>query len=112
MITRSSRWCFNTGGSTDEPADEPVGTDLSASAQSLSRTARGILAKAPRLGALRVVRQWAGLYDVTPDRKPTVGPVAALPGFVQLNGCNGRGFALFPVLAELLAQWLEDAAPC
>jgi sarcosine oxidase subunit beta len=65
-----------------------------------------------------VVRQWAGLYDVTPDRKPTVGPVAALPGFVQLNGCNGRGFALFPVLAELLAQWLEEGrrpdllAPC
>jgi sarcosine oxidase subunit beta len=90
------------------PADEPVGTDLSASAQSLGRTARGILAKAPRLGALRVVRQWAGLYDVTPDRKPIVGPVKALPGFVQLNGCNGRGFALFPVLAELLARWLEE----
>ena len=88
--------------------DEPVGTDLSASAQSLGRTARGILAKAPRLGALRVVRQWAGLYDVTPDRKPTVGPVSGLPGFVQLNGCNGRGFALFPVLAELLAAWLDE----
>lgn len=90
------------------PADEPFGIDLSASAQSLGRTARGILAKAPRLGALKVVRQWAGLYDVTPDRKPMVGPVAALPGFVQLNGCNGRGFALFPVLAELLARWLDE----
>lgn len=90
------------------PPDEPVGTELAASAQSLGRTARGILAKAPRLGSLRVVRQWAGLYDVTPDRKPIVGPVASLPGFVQLNGCNGRGFALFPVLAELLAQWLDE----
>jgi sarcosine oxidase subunit beta len=89
------------------PPDEPVGTDLNASASSLARTAKGILAKAPRLGSLRVVRQWAGLYDVTPDRKPTVGPVTALPGFVQLNGCNGRGFALFPVLAELLAAWLD-----
>jgi sarcosine oxidase subunit beta len=90
------------------PPDEPVGTDLSASAEALGRTARGILAKAPRLGSLRVVRQWAGLYDVTPDRKPMVGPVSALPGFVQLNGCNGRGFALFPVLAELLARWIEE----
>ncbi|MDF2764973.1 MAG: Sarcosine oxidase beta subunit [Rhodospirillales bacterium] len=90
------------------PADEPVGTDLSASAESLGRTARGILAKAPRLGSLRVVRQWAGLYDVTPDRKPMVGPTSALPGFVQLNGCNGRGFALFPILAELLARWIDE----
>ena len=92
------------------PADEPVGTDLSASAGSLGRTARGILAKAPRLSSLRVVRQWAGLYDVTPDRKPMVGPVSALPGFVQLNGCNGRGFALFPVLAELLARWIDEGS--
>lgn len=90
------------------PPNEPFGTELAASAKSLGRTARGILAKAPRLGGLRVVRQWAGLYDVTPDRKPLVGPVASLPGFVQLNGCNGRGFALFPVLAELLAQWLDE----
>ena len=90
------------------PPDEPIGTDLSASAQSLGRAARGILEKAPRLGSLRVVRQWAGLYDVTPDRKPTVGPASALPGFVQLNGCNGRGFALFPVIAELLARWLDE----
>ena len=89
------------------PSDEPVGTDLNASAVSLGRTARGILAKAPRLGSLRVVRQWAGLYDVTPDRKPTVGPVTALPGFRAAQWVQRPRLALFPVLAELLARWLD-----
>ena len=77
------------------PAEEP-GVNLAATARSLGRTSRTILAKAPRLGHLRVVRQWAGVYDMTPDRKPLVGPVKRLAGFVQANGCNGRGFLLGP----------------
>ena len=89
------------------PAEEP-GVNLAATARSLGRTARTILAKAPRLGHLRVVRQWAGVYDMTPDRKPLVGPVARLKGFVQANGCNGRGFLLGPLIGELLAKWLHS----
>ena len=89
------------------PAEEP-GVNLAATARSLGRTARTILAKAPRLGHLRVVRQWAGVYDMTPDRKPLVGPVARLEGFVQANGCNGRGFLLGPLIGELLAKWLHS----
>ena len=47
------------------------------------------------------------MYDVTPDRKPTIGPVVRRPGLVQMNGCNGRGFLLGPKLGELLAEWLD-----
>jgi sarcosine oxidase subunit beta len=88
-------------------ADEPPGPNMQSSAAHLRRTARQILDKAPMLGALRVVRQWGGLYDVTPDRKPMLGPVTGLPGFVQANGDNGRGIALIPYIAELLAEWLD-----
>jgi sarcosine oxidase subunit beta len=87
--------------------EEAPGVNFAASARSLGRTARTILAKAPRLGHLRVVRQWAGVYDMTPDRKPLVGPVSQLKGFVQANGCNGRGFLLGPLIGELLAQWIH-----
>jgi len=89
------------------PAEEP-GVNLAATSRSLGRTSRTILAKAPRLGHLRVVRQWAGVYDMTPDRKPLVGPVKRLTGFVQANGCNGRGFLLGPLIGELLARWLDS----
>lgn len=90
-----------------DPA-EPFGLSFAASAASLGRTARTILAKAPRLGNLRVVRQWAGVYDMTPDRKPLVGPSDRLAGFVQANGCNGRGFLVGPLIGQLLARWLTD----
>jgi sarcosine oxidase subunit beta len=87
--------------------DEPAGPNMQSSTGHLRRTARHILGKAPALGSLRVVRQWGGLYDVTPDRKPMLGPVTQVPGFVQANGDNGRGIALTPYIAELLAEWLD-----
>lgn len=87
---------------------EPVGLHHASTFRFLRRTASVLLRKAPRLGRLHVIRQWAGVYDMTPDRKPLVGPVAAVRGFVQANGYSGRGFALAPLVAELLADWLAS----
>jgi len=91
-------------GATD-PGESP-GLNRASSFRFLERTSAILLAKAPRLGALRVIRQWAGVYDITPDRLPLVGPVAARTGFVQMNGYSGRGFMQAPYVAELLAGWL------
>ena len=88
--------------------DEPLGLNMSVSAKHLARAAEQILNKAPRLSSLRVVRQWAGAYDMTPDRKSMIGPTIDRPGFIQFNGDNGRGIALGPYLAQLLAQWIDE----
>jgi sarcosine oxidase, subunit beta len=84
--------------------DEPEGMTEAASLRFLARTARVLLAKAPRLAGLRVIRQWAGVYDLTPDRRPLVGEHAGAPGVYALNGWSGRGVAFAPVAAELLAR--------
>ena len=70
----------------------------------LGRTARIVLEKAPRLAELRVIRQWAGVYDTTPDKRPLVGEHAELSGLYSLNGWSGRGILLAPMCAELLAR--------
>lgn len=84
--------------------DEPTGMTEESSLRFLGRTARVVLAKAPRLAELHVVRQWAGVYDTTPDKRPLVGEHDALPGFFALNGWSGRGILLAPLCAELLAR--------
>lgn len=89
-------------------AEEPVGLNHESSFGFLTRTAGTLVAKAPRLGHVRIIRQWAGVYDMTPDRLPIVGPVERRPGFVQMNGYSGRGFALAPIVAQELARWLTD----
>ncbi len=50
-----------------------------------------------------VIRQWAGMYDVSPDHLPLVGATQQLGGWWQANGWSGRGMLLAPYLAELLA---------
>ena len=51
------------------------------------------------------MRQWAGLYDVTPDHQPILGP-AGFANFLQLSGFVGHGFMMAPAVAELYADLL------
>jgi len=50
------------------------------------------------------VRQWAGLYDLSPDASPIVGPVDEMPGFYLASGFMGHGFMMAPIIGELLAE--------
>jgi sarcosine oxidase subunit beta len=83
---------------------EPFGMTEESSPRFLGRTARVVLEKAPRLAGLRVIRQWAGVYDTTPDKRPLIGEHGDVPGFFALNGWSGRGMLLAPYAAELLAR--------
>jgi sarcosine oxidase subunit beta len=57
------------------------------------------------LAGVKVVRQWAGCYDVTPDNNPVLGP-AGFENFHQLSGFVGHGFMMAPAVAELYADRL------
>ncbi|MDX6593660.1 MAG: hypothetical protein QOJ13_2856 [Gaiellales bacterium] len=85
-------------------ADEEPGYTEASSLRFLGRTARVVLGKAPRLGELKVIRQWAGVYDITPDKRPLVGQYPEVPGLYALNGWSGRGIAFGPLAARLLAR--------
>jgi len=86
--------------------EEPVGVDQRSSWSFLRRTAELMTRKAPALGDVTVIRQWAGMYDITPDHLPIVGPTSQLEGWWQAVGWSGRGMLLGPFLAELLAEHL------
>jgi sarcosine oxidase subunit beta len=84
--------------------DEPAGVDQRSSWAFLRRTAAMMVRKAPALADVSVIRQWAGMYDISPDHVPLVGPSAQLGGWWQANGWSGRGMLLGPYLTELLAE--------
>ena len=86
--------------------DEPAGVDQRSSWAFLRRTAALMTRKAPALRDVTVIRQWGGMYDITPDHLPIVGPTAQLEGWWQALGWSGRGMLLAPMLTELLAQHL------
>jgi sarcosine oxidase subunit beta len=92
-------------GGMGDPSDPP-GLNQTSSLRFLARYSQGLLRCLPRLGALKVVRQWAGCYDVTPDNSPVLGETPGLSGFLQMSGFVGHGFMMAPAVAELMAQWM------
>ena len=91
--------------------DERVGVNQRSSWSFLRRTADLMTRKAPALRDATVIRQWGGMYDITPDHLPIVGPTAQLDGWWQATGWSGRGMLLAPYLTELLAEHLVTGRP-
>jgi sarcosine oxidase, subunit beta len=85
--------------------DEPEGVVQGSTLRFLARFARAATALVPVLAGVKVVRQWAGCYDVTPDNNPVLGP-AGHGNLHQLSGFVGHGFMMAPAVAELYADWL------
>jgi sarcosine oxidase, subunit beta len=86
--------------------DEPEGMNFGSSLRFATRFARAATDLCPSLSGVRVVRQWAGAYDVTPDGHPIVGEVPEVKDFLQLAGFVGHGFMMAPAVTELCAEWI------
>jgi sarcosine oxidase subunit beta len=89
-------------------AKVPEGLDQNSSARFLGLYARGLVSAMPRLGAVRVLRQWAGCYDITPDANPILGFVDEVEGFFVMAGFMGHGFMMAPVIGKLCAEHLVE----
>ncbi len=90
-------------GGVIDPA-EPASYSMKSSFEFLARAATLLRKRMPCLGRLNIMRQWGGLYDVTPDEKPILGPVDNIAGYYQECGWSGRGFCLAPIAARLLTE--------
>jgi sarcosine oxidase, subunit beta len=85
------------------------GEDLRETSTFLPLVAQRLIALVPRLRHLRVRRTWRGLYPMTPDGAPLVGPSRAVEGLVHAVGMCGQGFMLGPGVAELVARSVVGA---
>ncbi len=54
--------------------------------------------------AVNPKRAWAGLYEMTPDHHPVLGPVPELPGFFLANGFSGHGVMHAPAAGKILSD--------
>ena len=57
----------------------------------------------PHTKGIRVVRQWSGMYDITPDLQPVIGEADEMKGF-WVNISGARGFMFGPVAGEMVAE--------
>src|SRR5204862_153396 len=71
-------------------------------------SARGSLEVAravyPPLAGCVVAERWAGIEAFTPDGLPVLGPVPGTDGLLVAARFSGHGFALAPVVGDVLAR--------
>jgi sarcosine oxidase subunit beta len=84
------------------PSPPIVGLDRRETSVFLPQVSRRMLGIMPRLKNLKVRRTWRGLYPMTPDGVPIVGPVQGLEGYINAVGMCGQGYMLGPGLAVYL----------
>ncbi|RLG72508.1 MAG: FAD-dependent oxidoreductase [Methanobacteriota archaeon] len=91
--------------------DERPGIQYGSTLLFLRRMARVVTELLPQAAKLRVLRQWAGHYDMTPDAKPILGDVDGFERFIQANGFSGHGFMISPAVGRLISELIVDGKP-
>lgn len=54
--------------------------------------------------AVNPKKAWAGMYEMTPDHHPILGPVPEVQGFFCANGFSGHGVMHAPATGKVLAD--------
>jgi sarcosine oxidase, subunit beta len=77
----------------------------------LATYARRLVRLMPILGEIKVLRQWAGPYDQSPDGNPILGAAPGHPDFFLACGFVGHGFMMAPIVGKLYGEWLTGGEP-
>lgn len=86
------------------PEPPVVGTDRRETSTFLPMIARRMVDLVPKLSNIKVRRTWRGLYPMTPDGSPIIGPAPELEGYIHAVGMCGQGYMLGPGVGALVTR--------
>ena len=72
----------------------------------LAKGAKAALDLFPSLSSVRITRTWTGIEAKTSDLLPVIDSSATLHGLWHAFGFSGHGFALVPVVGDIMADLL------
>ena len=98
-VSQTDRGELVFGASTDPYASYSMRSSL----EFTEELAGHILELMPSISKLRVLRQWAGLCDITPDFSPIMG-FTEVEGFIVDVGWGTYGFKAGPASGEAIAK--------
>lgn len=107
-VQQSPEGSFIMGrGDENEPRDLRV-TSSWHFIEEMAKTVDLIL---PPISRLRVVRQWAGLYNMTPDKQPIYDKADNVEGFYYCVGYSGHGFMFGPITGIVMSEMILGEKP-
>jgi sarcosine oxidase subunit beta len=93
-----------------DPADTPT-FDTTVQWDFLPRVIEVAVTRLPALGEASISHAWAGLYEMSPDGNPIIGPARAVEGLYLINGFSGHGFQHSPAAGRILADLITGRDP-
>ncbi|MCS7233709.1 MAG: FAD-binding oxidoreductase [Synergistetes bacterium] len=90
--------------------NEVKGFNMKSSWAFLEEAAKKVVRKMPLLSGIRVIRQWAGIYDITPDSQAILGPTL-IEGFYLNLGWSGHGLQFAPSIGRAMAELILGEKP-
>jgi sarcosine oxidase subunit beta len=98
-------------------SDEPLGGGVDpddyahgADEEFLEALAGALSHRLPGLADSRLGGGWAGLYPMSADGRPLVGPALGCASVIVVGG-GGAGIQISPALGELVADWILHGEP-
>jgi sarcosine oxidase subunit beta len=88
--------------------DEPSGFGTEPDPELVEPVLRRAVHRAPALAEARLVRSWAGLYEMTPDQSGIISAVDGVEGLYCIAGFSGHGFMHGPIAGQLMAELIAD----
>jgi sarcosine oxidase subunit beta len=90
--------------------DEPSSFHLHVDREFMENVVAAAIHRVPALETARILRGWAGLYEVTPDDNPIIGKIPTVPGFFCACGFSGHGFQQGPAVGRILSQLILEGS--
>lgn len=91
--------------------DEQPGFDITVRWDFLPKVIEVAMQRLPALADAAVSHAWAGLYEMTPDHNPIIGPSSDVEGFYTIAGFSGHGFQHAPAAGRVLADVITGRDP-
>jgi heterotetrameric sarcosine oxidase beta subunit len=86
--------------------DEPSSFNTTVSWEFLEKVTRAAVKRLPALADAGIAHAWAGLYEMTPDAMPIIGPAREVDGVFLIAGFSGHGFQHCPAAGRILAEMI------
>lgn len=91
--------------------DEKPGFDTTVRWDFLPEVTQVAVRRLPALEDASISHAWAGLYEMSPDGNPLIGPAPGLNGLFLVNGFSGHGFQHAPAAGRILSDLIVGRDP-
>lgn len=92
------------GGGAIEPGVDPDHFERNADASFVEEIAEKVSRRMPVMENATYIRGWSGIFNITEDLHPLLGPVPGYENLYAIFGCNGTGFKIAPAVGKALAE--------